>query len=195
MKYTLFLLALAGLLSCTSRGNVSFSQTQEMTGSDTTFQATDYDAMFEDVKTAQYTLAALIKMDPNLSTFAVMIEQADLTAALAEETSLTLFAPTNEAFASWPQDSVNMLMKPEYRAQLIRLLQAHMLLRQADAASLSADPSIETSGGEYAAVTVNDDTVSVGGATIVKANVRASNGILHVVDKVITPVESRLERY
>lgn len=171
------------------------SQTQEMAGSDTTFQTTDYDAMFEDVKTAQYTLAALVKMEPNLSTFAVMIEQADLTAALVDETSLTLFAPSNEAFANWPQDSVSTLMKPEHRAQLIRLLQAHMLLRQADAAGLSTNPSIETSGGEYAAITVNNDTVSVGGADIMKSDVRASNGILHVVDKVITPVESRLERY
>ena len=195
MKYTLYLLALAGLLSCTNRGNVSMSQTQEMAGSDTTFQTTDYDAMFEDVKTSQYTLAALVKMEPNLSTFAVMIEQADLAAALVDETSLTLFAPSNEAFASWPQDSVSTLMKPEHRAQLIRLLQAHMLLRQADAASLGATPSIETSGGEYAAITVNDDTVSVGGANILKSDVRASNGILHVVATVITPVESRLERY
>lgn len=195
MKYTLYLLALAGLLSCTNSGNVNFSHTQEMPGSDTTFQTTDYDAMFGGIKTAQYTLAALVKKEPNLSTFAVMIEQADLAAALVEETSLTLFAPTNEAFASWPQDSVNMLMKPEHRAQLIRLLQAHMLLRQADAASLSTNPSIETSGGEYAAVTVQNDTVSIGGATIMKGDVRASNGTLHVVDKVITPVESRLERY
>ncbi|WP_266202789.1 fasciclin domain-containing protein [Pontibacter kalidii] len=174
---------------------VAVTQTETMGGQaaaeaepDTT--EIDYSRMFAEVgNTAQYTLAELAAMDPNLSTFSTLLDQAELTDALMAEKSLTLLAPTNQAFSSWPQDSVNMLMKPEHKARLIRLLQAHLLLRETSSLGLSNNQSIETSGGEYITVSTDDHTVTVGEATIVRPDIRASNGVLHVVDKVLRTAE------
>ncbi|WP_276499169.1 fasciclin domain-containing protein [Pontibacter litorisediminis] len=195
--------ATAGLLSCassagsadTADSSQTLSRTEAMAGraeadeaqADTVTRQIDYNAMFSGVaNTAAYDLAALAKMDPNLSTFAVLMEQADLTHALTgEDEEFTIFAPSNQAFADWPADSVSALMRPEHKAQLIRLLQAHMLLGARSALSLASSQSIETSGGEYVSVETDGDTLTVGGATVVRPDVRASNGVLHVVDGVL----------
>lgn len=197
MKHILYFWGIMGLLSCagTPGSRVNMSQTQTMAGTDTSTHTVDYNALFEGISTRQYTLAALAKTEPDLSTFAGMLEQAGLSEALAEKGPFTLFAPSNQAFADWPQDSVNTLMKSEHRAQLIKLLQGHMLLRELSASELGHQQSVETSGGEYAAITSEEDTVSVGGARIMRSGIKASNGTLHVVDRVITPVESNLDRY
>lgn len=199
----LLILGTIGLMSCVGTANgieeVSMSQTENMAGEvseteiqtspDTNVQKIDYSAMFSGINTAEYSLTALTKMDPNLSTFAVLMQQADLSDALEQEGSYTLFAPSNQAFADWPDDSVNTLMMPEHRAQLIRLLQAHVLSGTRSVSNLSSSPSIESSGGEHLAVFKDDVSVTVGEATLVRSDVQAFNGVLHVVDKVLTTAE------
>lgn len=201
----LLLLGTTGIVNCagtskseaSAKDEVSMSRTETMAGdvseaeiqADTINQQIDYSAMFSGVNTGKHTLDALTKLDPNLSTFAVLMQQANLANTLAQEGRYTLFAPSNQAFADWPADSVNALLKPEHRAQLIRLLQAHVLISEQSAAGLSSKLSMESSGGEHLAVTTDDSSIIVGGATLVRPDVKASNGMLHVVDKVLRTAE------
>ncbi len=152
----------------------------------------DYSEMFSTVEnTEQYDLVSLAKMDPNLTTFVMLVEQAGLANELMQGEAFTVFAPTNSAFAVLPQDSLNMLMKPENKAQLIKVLQAHVLPTKVGSASFNSSQRIETGGGEHVSVEVDDNSsyIAVGGARVVKPDVEASNGYIHVVDKIITPTE------
>lgn len=217
-------LASMGLFSCASSStmddttamddDMSMSETQTMAGDteadaavgvdadmnadmDTDMEDIDYSEMFSTVdNTEQYDVISLAKMDPNLSTFVSLVEQADLADDLMQGESMTIFAPTNAAFAALPQDSLNMLMMPENKAQLIKVLQAHVLPTEVSSMGFNSSQRIETGGGEYVMIDVgaNNSYVTVGGATIVKSDVEASNGVIHVVDKVINPTEN-VSRY
>lgn len=208
MRNTLLAITLAatGLTGCTpaattasTDSEATLSQTEAMAGqaaagAEPDTVAMDYSQLFADAgNTAQYTLAELTAMDPNLSTFSTLLDQAELTDRLMTGKSLTLLAPTNQAFTSWPQDSLNNLMKPENKARLIRVLQAHMLTNEALSASFVGIQRLETGGGEFITVSASDSAgIILGGATVVRADVKASNGVMHVVDRLIKPVDSTL---
>lgn len=158
----------------------------------------DYSEMFNTVEnTEQHDLVSLAKMDPNLTTFVMLVEQAGIADDLMQGESMTLFVPTNAAFAELPEDSLSMLIKPEHKAQLIKILQAHVLPTEMMSSGFSSNQRIETGGGEYVMIDVGPDNnyVSVGGATVLRADVKASNGIIHVVDKVVTPTETTVDQY
>ncbi|GHA76009.1 fasciclin domain-containing protein [Pontibacter akesuensis] len=190
--------------------DMSMSQTQTMAGSTSdveeetstsaagTMAATaDYSEMFLGIEnTAQYDLIALASMDPNLSTFVSLVEQAGIAADLTAAEEYTVFAPTNAAFAALPQEDLEMMMRAENKAALIKLLQAHVLPTKVTSSGFSSSQRIETGGGEYVTIDVgpNNSSVTVGGATIVKSDVEAANGIIHVVDNVIQPTEN-MDRY
>ena len=159
-----------------------------------TAEASMYENMFSDVgNTADYTFLELAKKSSNLSTFVELLDEADMITAMEQYTgrSFTIFAPTNAAFDALPAGMLEELRKPEHRDQLIRLLQAHMLAEPVEAAQFTDNQKIEYGHTLYIPVKVSDDgsrQVTVGGATIVKPDVKASNGIVHVVDAVVQPV-------
>ncbi len=146
--------------------------------------------MFEDVdNTEQYDVLALAQKSPNLSTFVKLIELADLQNDLQRVGDVTIFAPTNEAFAKLPQDQLKMLLDPANKAQLMQVLQAHVLPNKVASTEFNTMQRITLSDDRYIPVDVsmNGTVVTIGGATIVKPNIEASNGIIHVVDNVILP--------
>ncbi|WP_439880160.1 fasciclin domain-containing protein [Pontibacter sp. MBLB2868] len=147
----------------------------------------DYDAMFEDISnTAQYNIVALAQTNPQLSTFVSLVQAAGLADVLQGEGPYTVFAPTNAAFSKLPQEKLDMLMKPENRAELVKVLQLHVLPSKVSSMQFQDNQRIETADNNYINVNVdNMRGVTVGGAKIVKPNVEASNGLLHVVDGVI----------
>ncbi|WP_114784154.1 fasciclin domain-containing protein [Botryobacter ruber] len=157
-------------------------------------EAGTYENMFSDVaNTADYTFLELAKKSSELSTFVELLDEADMITALEEYTgrSFTIFAPTNAAFDAMPAGMLEELRKPEHRNQLIRLLQAHMLVEPVAAAQFTDNQQIQFGHTLYIPVKVSDDgsrQVNVGGATIVKPDVNASNGVIHVVDAVVQPV-------
>lgn len=191
-------LASTTLFGCTTseesvNESVAMERPDGLNDNTTVADSTDYSQMFADVgNTAQYDLISLMQKDPNLSTFAMMLEQAGLTNDLAQGESITVFVPVNAAFASWPPDSLNMLMLPENKAQAIRLLQAHVLPNKVYFNEFDSSQRIETGGGEYVTVEVsgNGSRASIGGATIVKPDIEASNGIIHIVDNLISPIDA-----
>ena len=116
---------------------------------------------------------------------------AGLADALANGENLTVFAPTDAAFAALPAGTVETLLKPENKAQLAAILSYHVLPR-----ILTSDQmpnrtihirTIKQGGDRTLALTKSASGVSVDGANVVTADIRASNGVIHVIDKVMLP--------
>lgn len=136
---------------------------------------------------ADANLVAVAKSSPQFRTLAKAIEAAGLEATLASGDGLTVFAPTDEAFARLPDGTLDNLMKPENREQLKQLLTNHVVPGYATAEFLSGqNGGIATVGGGTVVVD-STDGVTVSGAKVVVADVRASNGLIHGIDQVILP--------
>jgi len=128
-----------------------------------------------------------VKASGQFTTFLKAAEATNLTGLLKTNKNLTVFAPTDAAFAALPPGELEKLMLPENKAELQKLMIYHIVnapVTSADfkgatrKAATVAGPSVELSGG---------DTPKVNDATIVQADIAASNGVIHVVDKVLTP--------
>ncbi|GAA4441791.1 hypothetical protein GCM10023188_40730 [Pontibacter saemangeumensis] len=156
----------------------------------------EIDEMFEDVgDTEQFKVMDLARKSPNLTTFVKLIEQANLVQDIERLNEATLFAPTNEAFAKMDKQKLEMLLMPDNQAQLMQLIQAHVLPSKVSSLQFNTTQRIELTEDSYLPVdvTLGGTNVVVGGATIVKNNIEASNGFIHVVDTVIQPDEVAVE--
>jgi uncharacterized surface protein with fasciclin (FAS1) repeats len=122
----------------------------------------------------------------NCKTLVAAIEAAGLAGTLQGEGPFTVFAPTDEAFAKLPAGTLENLLKPENKDKLAGLLRCHVLPGRIAAADVRTMKATSL-GGEDLNLEVKDGTVTVGGATVVKADVPASNGVIHVVDAVVLP--------
>lgn len=132
-------------------------------------------------------IVATAKASGQFTTFLKAAEATNLTSLLRDNKNLTVFAPTDAAFAALPAGELDKLMLPENKAQLQKVLIYHVINAKVPAsefkgatrkAATVAGPSVELAGG--ATLKVND-------AEIVQADVMATNGVIHVVDKVLMP--------
>jgi uncharacterized surface protein with fasciclin (FAS1) repeats len=116
---------------------------------------------------------------------------AGLAGALADGQNLTVFAPTDEAFAALPEGTVETLLKPENKDQLIAVLSYHVLPRELSSNQLPGRTihvkTIKGEGDKTLAVTKSSSGVMIDGANVVTADIQADNGIIHVIDKVLLP--------
>ncbi len=119
-------------------------------------------------------------------TLATAVKAADLVTTLQGKGPFTVFAPTDAAFASIQKD-VDTLLKKENVSKLKNVLTYHVVQGTHLAASLKDGQELKTVEGSTLKVTVKDGKVKVGGATVTKADVTASNGVVHVIDKVLMP--------
>ena len=152
--------------------------------------------MFEDIdETENLSVLDLARKSPNLTTFVKLLEQADLVQDIERLDELTLFAPTNEAFAKMDKEKLETLLLPENQAKLMWMLQAHMLPNKVSSMQFNTTQRIEMTEDSYIPVDVSlgGTNVLIGGASIIKDNVEASNGFIHVVDKVIEPSDVAVE--
>ena len=115
------------------------------------------------------------------------IDAAGLTAMLAEEGPFTLFAPTDKAFAKMPEADLRALLGD--KARLLQLLSYHVVPSKVRAPRRRAPSSVTTLDGKQLEIAVvpEDGGYRVGEARIVKTNMRASNGVVHAVDTILTP--------
>jgi uncharacterized surface protein with fasciclin (FAS1) repeats len=127
------------------------------------------------------------------NTLLAAAEAAGLAGALAEGTNLTVFAPTDEAFAALPEGTVENLLKPENKDQLAAVLSYHVLPRELASNQLPGRTihirTIKAGGDTLLAIEKDgaSGAVMVDGANVVSADIRADNGIIHVIDKVMLP--------
>ncbi len=119
-------------------------------------------------------------------TLVAAVEAAGLVETLKGEGPFTVFAPTDEAFAALPAGTVENLLKPENKDQLIAILTYHVVAGKVMSTDLTDDMKAATvQGGE---ITIDlDNGVMVNDATVTAADIEASNGVIHVIDKVILP--------
>lgn len=114
-------------------------------------------------------------------------QAAGLVPALTGEGPLTVFAPTDEAFAALPKGTVESLLKPENRAQLASILKYHVVAGRVYAADAAKLSEAETLNGQSVVIDLADGQLRIDGARILKADIDASNGVIHVIDRVILP--------
>ena len=123
----------------------------------------------------------------SFTTLLAAAEAAGLVDALKGDGPLTLFAPTDAAFAALPAGTVEYLLKPENKHQLAAILKLHVIagqkVKSADLAGKTL--TAETLNGTIAIDGTNG--VKINDATVITADVKASNGIIHVIDKVLLP--------
>ncbi|WP_041767895.1 fasciclin domain-containing protein [Pseudovibrio sp. FO-BEG1] len=125
------------------------------------------------------------------NTLIAAAQAAGLDGALASGENLTVFAPTDEAFAELPDGTVETLLKPENKDQLVAVLSYHVLPRKLASTDLPGRTihvkTIKGSGDNTLSVSKNTSGVTVDNANVISADIPADNGIIHVVDKVLLP--------
>jgi uncharacterized surface protein with fasciclin (FAS1) repeats len=123
----------------------------------------------------------------SFTTLAKALTAADLIATLKGSGPFTVFAPTDEAFAKLPPATLNNLLKPENKAKLRRVLTYHVVPGKVMAADVVKVSSAKAVSGDTLPIAVNGSTVTVDKARVVKTDISASNGVIHVLDTVLLP--------
>lgn len=126
----------------------------------------------------------------NFKTLVAAVKAAGLVDVLKGKGPFTVFAPTDEAFAKLPKGTVDDLLKPENKAKLASILKFHVLPGKYDAARITRPKAkaygIKSVQGSLVVVELGKG-VKVSGANVIKTDVGASNGIIHVIDTVMLP--------
>jgi len=116
---------------------------------------------------------------------ATALTEADLIGALKGKGPFTVFAPTDEAFAKLPKGTVESLLKPENRDQLINILTYHVIPGELDSGEVLGSKSLDMFNGRRVSIDAKEGRI--GSAKIIKTDIECSNGVIHVIDEVILP--------
>ena len=122
----------------------------------------------------------------SFSTLLAAAEAAGLVETLKSEGPFTVFAPTDDAFAALPAGTVEDLLKPENKEQLVAILTYHVVPGKVMSTDLSDDMAATTVQGSDVMIDL-DNGVMVDNATVLSADIETSNGVIHVIDSVILP--------
>lgn len=114
-------------------------------------------------------------------------EAAGLVSTLKSDGPLTVFAPTDEAFAKLPEGTVANLLKPENKDQLAAVLSYHVVAGKVMASDVVGLDQATSVQGDTIDITVDGNNVMVDAANVIATDIQASNGIIHVIDSVILP--------
>jgi uncharacterized surface protein with fasciclin (FAS1) repeats len=125
---------------------------------------------------------------PDHTTLVAAVQAADLENALVNAGPLMVFAPTDEAFEALPEGTVDNLLKPENKDALANILKYHVTPGNYSKDFLKKFKKLGQANDQNVMIVVEGDDVLVGGAKII-GSVKAGNGIVHVVDKVMLPPE------
>jgi len=140
----------------------------------------------EEEAAADQTIVDIAASDEDFSTLVTAVTEAGLVETLSGEGPFTVFAPTNEAFEALPEGTLDTLLADPTGA-LTDVLQLHVIAGEVDseAATAAAGTCVETLGGQVKVEEV-DGGLTIGGAAITTVDLEASNGVIHVIDSVIT---------
>ncbi|GGR35229.1 fasciclin domain-containing protein [Deinococcus ruber] len=134
---------------------------------------------------AEDSIAGIVSKDPQFSTLLAALKAAGLDKTLAGKGPFTVFAPTNAAFAKIPKATLTALLKN--KAQLTKVLTYHVVAGNVMAADVMKMTSAKTLEGGSAMVKVMGKNVMIDKAKVTKTDIKASNGIIHVIDTVLMP--------
>ena len=131
-------------------------------------------------------IVAVASGNGSFNTLVAAVKAAGLVETLQGPGPFTVFAPTDEAFAKLPKGTVEDLLKPENKAKLVSILTYHVVPGKVVAADVKTMKA-KTVNGQSLDVKVTDGAVTVDKAKVVKTDVPASNGVIHVIDSVVLP--------
>ena len=120
-------------------------------------------------------------------TLAAALNAAGLVETLKGDGPFTVFAPTDDAFAKLPAGTVENLLKPENKDELVAILTYHVVPGKVMAADVVKLDEAKTVNGKMVDIEVESETVMVNNAKVTKADIIASNGVIHVIDTVVLP--------
>lgn len=140
--------------------------------------------------TAGKDIVAIASGDAQFKTLTKALTAAGLVSTLQGKGPFTVFAPTDAAFAALPKGTLDDLLKPANKAKLTKILTYHVVpgavlstgLKSGNVTSVEKTPL---------KVVVSGAKVTVDGANVVKADIKASNGVIHVIDKVLIPADAK----
>ena len=121
------------------------------------------------------------------NTLAAALTAADLVEVLKSEGPFTVFAPTDEAFAKLPEGTVESLLLPENKDQLVAILTYHVVAGSVTSDQVVTLDAAATVNGASVSITTSDAGVMVDDANVTAVDILASNGVIHVIDSVILP--------
>ena len=121
----------------------------------------------------------------SFNTLVAALKAADLVSELERTGPFTVFAPTDEAFAALPEETLTDLLKPENKDQLVKILTYHVVSGAVMSTDLT-EGKIPTVEGSKVKIQLGEK-VKVDDAQVMKADIKGSNGVIHVIDKVIIP--------
>lgn len=130
----------------------------------------------------------VLKMHGRFTTLLQALDQAQLTDTLASRPAITLFAPTDEAFAALPEAERTRLLDPANAQELRNLLLYHVLVTDLTTSQITgARGPISTAGGVDITIDGTGETIAIADATVTEAEIDAANGGIFVLDKVLSP--------
>ena len=121
------------------------------------------------------------------NTLVAAVQAAELVDVLKGDGPFTVFAPTDDAFAALPEGTVESLLLPENKDQLVAVLTYHVVAGAVLAADVVQLDSAPTVNGASVDITVSDSGVMVDNANVITTDVPATNGVIHIIDAVILP--------
>jgi uncharacterized surface protein with fasciclin (FAS1) repeats len=171
-------------LAIVSAGFLFSVSSQAQNGSPTSAPAP---AVKEPAMKKKTTIVDIAAKGKQFTTLVAALKAADLVDTLAGEGPFTVFAPTNAAFAKLPKGTVANLLKPENKEKLKAILTYHVVSGAVPSSKLKNGQKVATVEGSSITVQIKGKKVKVNNAHVTAANIKASNGIIHVIDTVIMP--------
>ena len=135
----------------------------------------------------EQNIVELAQSQEDLSTLVEALKAAELVETLQGDGPFTVFAPTNEAFEALPEGTLETLLKPENKDKLTAVLTYHVVPGETASTDLSDGMQVATVEGSDAEIMLQDGSAMIQGAKVVTPDVKASNGIVHIIDAVILP--------
>ncbi len=139
---------------------------------------------------ATSNIVGVASANGNFKVLIKALKAAGLDKTLSGPGPFTVFAPTDKAFAALPAGTVESLLKPANKQKLVALLSYHVVSGQEKSTDLKSG-SVPTLAGKPVTVKVQASGVTINNAKVVKADIAASNGVIHVIDKVLLPVPAK----
>jgi uncharacterized surface protein with fasciclin (FAS1) repeats len=137
-------------------------------------------------KSAPGDIVAVAASNGSFNTLVAAVKAAGLVETLQGAGPFTVFAPTDEAFAKLPKGTLEDLLKPENKQKLVAILTYHVVPGKVTASDVKTMKA-KTVNGKELSIKVAGGTVTVDSAKVIKTDVAASNGVIHVIDTVVLP--------
>ncbi len=164
-------------------------ETTEATDTEATEEMAEEEPMAEETEVTP-NIVGLASETATLSTLVTAVTQAGLVETLQGDGPFTVFAPTDEAFAALPEGTLENLLKEENKQQLVDILTFHVVPNKVMSGDLSDGMTAATVNGAELTIAITDGNVMINDANVVSADVAASNGVVHVIDKVLLPASN-----